>query len=182
MHIVVRAAIGAGVGAISAWASGASGREIVAAAVGGAVTGGMAAATCSMSLGATIAGSAMAGAIVDKAVGVLSNTLNNVISSVSDKINKSIAGTKTYQTYTKTNSTTGEVYSGRTSGTRSPVENIRIRDMKHHINDKGFCPAVLDKSSTNAAVIRGREQQLIDMNGGAKSIGGYQAMLLMVLA
>ena len=60
-HIVVGAAIGAGVGAISAWASGASGREIVAAAVGGAVTGGMAAATCGMSLGATIAGSAMAG-------------------------------------------------------------------------------------------------------------------------
>ena len=205
-HIVVGAAIGAGVGAISAWASGASGREIVAAAVGGAVTGGMAAATCGMSLGATIAGSAMAGtagylaenivagkqatvqgtvmsgasgaaavmagAIVDKAVGVLSNTLNNVISSVPDKINKSIAGTKTYQTYTKTNSTTGEVYSGRTSGTRSPVENIRIRDMKHHMNDKGFGPAVLDKSSTNAAAIRGREQQLIDMNGGAKSIGG----------
>lgn len=135
-------------------------------------TGGMAAATCGMSLWATIAGSAMAGAIVDKAVGVLSNTLNNVISSVSDKINKTIAGTKTYQTYTKTNSTTGEVYSGRTSGTISPVENIRIRDMKHHINDKGFDPAVLDKSSTNAAAIRGREQQLIDMNGGAKSIGG----------
>ena len=57
-HIAVGAAIGAGVGAISAWASG---REIVAAAVGGAVTGGMAAATCGMSLGATIAGSAMAG-------------------------------------------------------------------------------------------------------------------------
>lgn len=115
-HIAVGAAIGAGVGAISAWASGASGREIVAAAVGGAVTGGMAAATCGMSLGATIAGSAMAGtagylaenivagkqatvegtimsgasgaagamagAIVEKAVGMVSTAVSQAVKSV----------------------------------------------------------------------------------------------------
>lgn len=40
------------------------------------------------------------------------------------------------------------------------------------MNDKGFGPAVLDKSSTNKDAIRGREQQLIDSNGGAKSQGG----------
>jgi hypothetical protein len=40
------------------------------------------------------------------------------------------------------------------------------------MNDKGFGPAVLDKSSSNAAAIRGREQQLIDTNGGARSSGG----------
>jgi len=42
----------------------------------------------------------------------------------------------------------------------------------HHMNDKGFGPAQLDKSSSNPAAIRGREQQLIEANGGAKSMRG----------
>ena len=79
---------------------------------------------------------------------------------------------KTYQTYTKTNPTTGEVYSGRTSGKATPRQNVTNRDNGHHMNNKGFDPAKLDKSSTNKDVIRGREQQLIDKNGGAKSQGG----------
>jgi hypothetical protein len=33
-------------------------------------------------------------------------------------------------------------------------------------------PAKLDKSSSNSDAIRGREQQLIDQNGGAKKQGG----------
>jgi hypothetical protein len=37
---------------------------------------------------------------------------------------------------------------------------------------KGFDAPVLDKSSENADAIRGREQQLIDAHGGAKSAGG----------
>ncbi|MHB8254361.1 MAG: RHS repeat-associated core domain-containing protein [Acidiferrobacter sp.] len=78
----------------------------------------------------------------------------------------------TYQTYTKTNPDTGEVYSGRTSGDSSPEANIARRDASHHMNNKGYGPAQLDKSSTNAAAIRGREQQLIESNGGAKSMGG----------
>ena len=40
------------------------------------------------------------------------------------------------------------------------------------MNDKGFGPAVLDKSSNNYAAIRGREQMLIDLYGGAQSTGG----------
>ncbi|MGN0632908.1 MAG: polymorphic toxin-type HINT domain-containing protein [Oscillospiraceae bacterium] len=79
---------------------------------------------------------------------------------------------KTYQTYTKTNPKTGEVYSGRTSGYGTPKENVAKRDKNHHMNEKGFGPAVLDKSSTNKDAIRGREQQLIDSNGRAKSQGG----------
>jgi hypothetical protein len=79
---------------------------------------------------------------------------------------------KTYQTYTKTNPKTSEVYSGRTSGSGTPLENIANRDSMHHMNSKNFGPAKLDKTSTNSAAIRGREQQLIDMNGGAKSQGG----------
>jgi RHS repeat-associated protein len=81
-------------------------------------------------------------------------------------------GEKTYQTYTKTNEATGEVYSGRTSGKGTPEQNIAARDKNHHMTDKGFGPAKLDKSSTSKNAIRGREQQLINKNGGAKSMVG----------
>ena len=81
-------------------------------------------------------------------------------------------GEKTYQTYTKTNPKTGEVYSGRTSGTGSPYENVKSRDRDHHKNKEGFGPAELDRSSSNPDAIRGREQELIDLNGGARSQGG----------
>ena len=74
--------------------------------------------------------------------------------------------------YTKTNAKTGEVYCGRTSGCGTALENVANRDASHHMNDKGFGPAVLDKSSSNAAAVRGREQQLIDASGGARSSGG----------
>jgi RHS repeat-associated protein len=79
---------------------------------------------------------------------------------------------KTFQTYTKENPLTGEVYSGRTSGRATPEENVATRDANHHMNDQGFASANLDKSSTNPNAIRGREQQLIEKNGGAKSQGG----------
>jgi RHS repeat-associated protein len=67
---------------------------------------------------------------------------------------------KTYQTYTKTNPETGEVYSGRTSGTGTPKENLAARDGGHHRNKDGFGAAKLDKSSTNSDAIKGREQML----------------------
>ena len=77
-------------------------------------------------------------------VGQLSNTVS-AGSKVSDTVNSS----KTYQTYTKTNPTTKEIYSGRTSGTGTPLENIARRDANHHMNNKGFGPAKLDKTSSN---------------------------------
>jgi len=79
---------------------------------------------------------------------------------------------RTYQTYTKTNENTGKVYSGRTSGTGTPLENITKRDASHHMNNEGFGPAKLDNSSSNLNAIRGREQQLINKYGGAQSQGG----------
>jgi hypothetical protein len=79
-------------------------------------------------------------------------------------------GAKTYQTYTKTNPETGQVYSGRTSGRGTPAENVARRDATHHAD--GFGPAELDRSSSSRAAIRGREQQLIDTHGGAQSAGG----------
>jgi RHS repeat-associated protein len=69
---------------------------------------------------------------------------------------------RTYQTYTKTNELTGQVYSGRTSGFGSPIENVAARDASHAYSSEGFGPAIIDRSSSIPGVIRGREQQLID--------------------
>ena len=88
------------------------------------------------------------------------------------KSGKSSATQKTYQTYTKKNPISGEVYSGRTSGYNTPAENVARRDLNHHMNEKGYLPAQLDKTSTDYNAIRGREQMLIEANGGAKSVGG----------
>ena len=84
---------------------------------------------------------------------------------------ESESATKTFETYTK-KGPSGEVYSGRTSGKAGPDQNVANRDANHHMNSKGFGKAQLDKSSMNKNAIRGREQQLIDKNGGAKSTGG----------
>ena len=87
-------------------------------------------------------------------------------------VDKAVDGSKTFQTYTKRNPQTGEIYSGRTSGKRSPEQNVRKRDINHHKNKEGYEPAIIDKTSTSREAIRGREQQLIDKYGGAKSTGG----------
>jgi hypothetical protein len=79
---------------------------------------------------------------------------------------------KTYQTYTKKNEKTGETYSGRTSGTGTPKENVAKRDATHHKNKEGYGPAKIDKTTKSKDAARGREQQLIDKNGKAKSEGG----------
>lgn len=89
-----------------------------------------------------------------------------------------------YVTYTKTNPTTGTVYTGRSRGTGTPAQVVRNRDADHHMTEKGYGPAVLDQS-TDATLpveqrhqdpayqaMRGREQQMIDHNGGARSMDG----------
>ena len=78
---------------------------------------------------------------------------------------------KTFITYTKRNIETGEVYTGRTSGFGTPEEILSKRDASHHMNEKGFGTAKLDQVGSKDA-IRGREQQMIEANGGAKSTGG----------
>jgi hypothetical protein len=40
------------------------------------------------------------------------------------------------------------------------------------LNAEGFLPPVLDRSSPDKDAVRGREQQLIEINGGAQSSGG----------
>ena len=56
--------------------------------------------------------------------------------------------------------------------TEQQKQNVARRDASHHMNDRGFGPAVLDKSSSNRSAVRGREQMLIESNGGARSMGG----------
>lgn len=77
---------------------------------------------------------------------------------------------RTFQTYIK-DGPRGP-YTGRTSGTGSPLENVANRDRNHHMNDQGYGPARLDRSSENRDAIRGREQQMIEANGGARSQNG----------
>ncbi|WP_082551965.1 RHS repeat domain-containing protein [Massilia sp. Root351] len=82
-----------------------------------------------------------------------------------------------YVTYTRTrvDPVTGEiqVYSGRTSGVGEPQELATQRGRQQdHLNKEGFGPPVVDRWSESKVPIRGREQQLIDFYGGAKSVGG----------
>lgn len=80
---------------------------------------------------------------------------------------------KTYQTYTRYNPKTGECYSGRTSGYEDAETNIWLRSLgQRYLKDEGFNDPVLDRSSSSYSAIRGREQQLIEVNGGARSVGG----------
>ena len=59
-----------------------------------------------------------------------------------------VAVKKTYQTYTKTHPLTGKKYVGRTSGKRTPLENIQKRDKNHLKNKEGYGPAVLESLLT----------------------------------
>jgi hypothetical protein len=86
-----------------------------------------------------------------------------------------------YVTYRKTNPRTGRVYVGRTAGYGDPRAIVAARDRNHHKTAEGYGPARLDKQAvatrsywirwTDPAyqAIRGREQQLIDAYGGARS-------------
>lgn len=82
---------------------------------------------------------------------------------------------KDYLTYTRTNPNTSQVYSGRTSGDSSLSTATILSNRaagQPLLNTSGFSPPVLDQRSSNYDAIRGREQQLIDFNGGAQSVGG----------
>jgi RHS repeat-associated protein len=84
------------------------------------------------------------------------------------------ASDKTYTTYTRQKED-GTVYSGRTSGKGAPEAQVSARTSKpdHQARSaEGYGPAQVDKNSPNKDAIRGREQQLIDQNGGAQSQGG----------
>ena len=104
--------------------------------------------------------------------------LSPVIAALSTSCDSPPCSKTVYVTYTKTNLSTGKVYSGRTSITVPGNTSLRAaglaalarRDQGHHV--RGYGPAMMDKVSENAPAIRGREQQLIDFHGGAQSVGG----------
>jgi RHS repeat-associated protein len=84
-------------------------------------------------------------------------------------------------TYTRTDPATGQVYSGRTSGIGDPQSIVNARAAGHPSRLGGFGPAVVDQWAYGAQgylAIRGREQQLIDTHGGARSDGGTSANLI----
>jgi len=89
-----------------------------------------------------------------------------------------------YVTYTKTKINpdgSSTVYSGRTSGlyfgeqpTKEEAERaVALRDKTHQeLNSQGYGQANIDVYSKKYGAIRGREQQIIDANGKAKSDNG----------
>jgi hypothetical protein len=80
-----------------------------------------------------------------------------------------------YVTYTRLNDATGEIYSGRTSGyADEAISTILARRMAGQpiLNGQGFDPPTLDRVTNEYEAVRGREQQLIDYHGGARSVGG----------
>ncbi|MDB0524746.1 RHS repeat-associated core domain-containing protein, partial [Ralstonia solanacearum] len=95
------------------------------------------------------------------------------LATVTTQLLNELTREKTYQTYTRYNPRTRQCYSGRTSGYDDPLTNIRNRALGQVLlNAEGFLPPVLDRSSTSYSAIRGREQQIIDVNSGAQSTGG----------
>jgi hypothetical protein len=62
--------------------------------------------------------------------------------------------------------------SGENINGMSARDILAKRDSSHHKNKDGFQRADIDVYSVDADATRGREQMLIDYNGGAKSEGG----------
>lgn len=117
-----------------------------------------------LSLGATVSGMGEAAGLVKAVV-----TVGKALSDASEA-----SGGKTYTTYTRTK-TDGTVYSGRTSGTKTPDQQVAARTSQPDHQAKtaeGYGPATVDRNSSNPDAIRGREQQLIEQHGGAQSQGG----------
>lgn len=96
---------------------------------------------------------------------------------LADRLSRALEGDreqreKTYQTYTRWHPQKRLCYSG-TSGYDDPQTNVRSRGLQQAaLNTEGFNPPVLDKSSVSYGAIRGREQALIETNGGARRSGG----------
>ncbi len=123
--------------------------------------------------------------LVDKFADPQLPEMKDVVPDVPKKQRRA-KGPLTYVTYTKINTITGQVYSGRATGYGDPRAIVAARDASHHIRGAGWKDAELDEvaiadpnigwfnrhSDPAYQAIRGREQQLIDFHGGARSDGG----------
>jgi hypothetical protein len=92
--------------------------------------------------------------------------------AVTKSVAKSATKTKTYQVYTKSNTSSGKVYTGRTSGTGTPQQNVLKRNANHHMNSQGYGNPKVVFNTNNGSAARGGEQYWISRNGGAQSMGG----------
>jgi len=84
---------------------------------------------------------------------------------------KALDTEKTYQIYAKTKQGANgadELYIGRTSGRGSPEANVKARDSRHHMTNKGFGASQVLLTTKSPNAIRGLEQ--IGMDYG-RSIG-----------
>ena len=126
-----------------------------------------------LAIGAKALGATVISVGVIAASKEIAKDISNVVSAVKTAIQEK-QESKVHMTYTMTNDN-GEVYSGRTSGYGTPDEVLQKRQSNHHMTEKGFTDVSIDKvayGEQGKLAIRGREQQLIDKNGGAKSEGG----------
>ncbi len=120
-----------------------------------------------------ITGAPEAGGLVAAAKYVVGKIAGAVTRQAAEDAGEASAG-KTYTSYTRAK-TDGTVYSGRTSGTKTPEQQVAARTSQSDHQAKtaeGYGPTQVDRNSSNPDAIRGREQQLIEQHGGAQSQGG----------
>jgi uncharacterized protein RhaS with RHS repeats len=95
--------------------------------------------------------------------------------AVSNRLRGCSARTRTYITYTLSNQE-GAIYSGRASGCGDAASVLARRLSGHHKVASGFGNPILDCQvqgmTEGFPATRGREQELIDLNGGAQIEGG----------
>jgi hypothetical protein len=124
--------------------------------------------------GAGAIGTAIASSGVTDASEAIANAISSVVDAVEDKL------VFKFVTYTRM-APDGTVYSGRTSGFGNPQAIVNARAAGHPGRLAGFGPPRVDEVASGVggyAAIRGREQQLIDVYGKAKSEGGTSANLI----
>ena len=122
--------------------------------------------------GAAGAASALIGATSD--ANMVAAGINAAIDWLKDKTQVK------FVTYTRT-APDGQVYSGRTSGFGDPQSIVNARARQHPNRLAGFGPPVVDQWATGftgGMAIWGREQQLIDAHGRARSEGGTSANII----
>ncbi|WP_397572977.1 RHS repeat-associated core domain-containing protein [Silanimonas sp.] len=109
----------------------------------------------------------------------IQNAGQQLSSAIRDLLRENDTRRRSYQTYTRFNPSTLKCYSGRTSGYGTPEENVKRRSLgQPHLTAQGYLPAVLDRSSESSWAIRGREQHLIVLHGGAQSSGGTSGNMI----
>lgn len=156
--------------AVTTWATGGNLKHITAAAVGGAITGGLAAATCGMSLGAQITGSAMAGTAgycAEKLVAREQGTATGMTSAA-------IGGAAGAMTGVVISGLTPKIASGfpKTASSEGKVNNAMSFAKGTTIKNVNGVDVIQDNNLINAGMIDARGRSNIErMSKGLAPIG-----------